>query len=264
MIGLGSYAFFWQSSNLNPHPITLVQILEHTRSAGIDLFQICDYEQITSMSPSELDGLSNTAKALGIDLELGTRGTSPSHLGQYLEIAKRLDAKLIRSMVQTTASEYSLDKTVNELRELIKEFELADVVLALETYEQIATEDLLTIVEKVGSQNLGICLDVANVVARLENPKTCAEQASSKTLNLHVKDFAFSRQDGWVGFTFAGAGLGDGLLDYDHLVQTVKPNERNINQIIEHWVPWQGDIESTIALEKNWTAQSIDYLRSRN
>ena len=59
--------------------------------------------------------------------------------------------------------------------------------------------------------------------------------------NLHVKDFAFTRQDGWVGFTYAGAPLGEGLLDYDHMRRAVRPDERGINQIIEHWLPWQGD-----------------------
>jgi 3-oxoisoapionate decarboxylase len=81
--------------------------------------------------------------------------------------------------------------------------------------------------------------------------------------NLHVKDFAFSRKDGWVGFTFAGSPLGEGLLDYDFMIETVRPDQRNINQIIEHWLPWQGDSASTIETEDQWTLHNLHYLRSR-
>jgi L-ribulose-5-phosphate 3-epimerase UlaE len=58
--------------------------------------------------------------------------------------------------------------------------------------------------------------------------------------NIHVKDFAFSRRDGWVGFTFAGCPLGEGLLDYRHLITTTRARERGLSEIIEHWLPLAG------------------------
>ncbi len=81
--------------------------------------------------------------------------------------------------------------------------------------------------------------------------------------NLHVKDFSFTRKDGWVGFTLAGCPLGEGLLDYDAMIETVRPDERSINQIIEHWLPWQGDSATTIDLEDQWNRHNLDYLRSK-
>ena len=56
-----------------------------------------------------------------------------------------------------------------------------------------------------------------------------------------------------MGFTFAGCRLGEGLLDYDGMIRTVRPDERGINQIIEHWLPWQGDSATTITLEDQRT-----------
>nr|BFF24635.1 hypothetical protein GCM10025732_26000 [Glycomyces mayteni] len=44
------------------------------------------------------------------------------------------------------------------------------MTLALETYEQVATEKLVELVSAAGSPNIGVCLDPANVVARLEHP----------------------------------------------------------------------------------------------
>jgi hypothetical protein len=42
-----------------------------------------------------------------------------------------------------------------------------------------------------------------------------------------------------------------------------QPKERNINQIVEHWLPWQDSEAKTIRLENQWTQQSIDFLRSK-
>ena len=51
-------------------------------------------------------------------------------------------------------------------------------------------------------------------------PSSAARRSSQ---NVHVKDFAFARQDGWVGFTYCGAPMGAGLHDYPHLLETVRP-----------------------------------------
>ena len=83
------------------------------------------------------------------------------------------------------------------------------------------TADLVALVERVGSERLGICLDPANAVAGLELPQDVVERCAPLTRNIHVKDFAFARQDGWVGFTYGGAPLGEGLHDYPRLLATV-------------------------------------------
>jgi len=42
----------------------------------------------------------------------------------------------------------------------------------------------------------------------------------------------------------------------------VRPDERGINQIIEHWLVWQGDSATTCALEDEWTLHNLDVLRA--
>jgi hypothetical protein len=55
--------------------------------------------------------------------------------------------------------------------------------------------------------------------------------------------------------------MGDGLHDYRHLLDTVQPQARGINEIVEHWLPWQGDPETTVQAEIAWTSTTLDYLR---
>lgn len=264
MIGLGSYAFFWQQSEKNTAPLSLEGAFAATAELGVQLFQICDYEPLLKMNEAELQHAAQAAKHLGLAIELGTKGVEPEHLDRFLKLANIFEAKLVRSMVYSPTSQPTLAEAANYLRAAMPAFEAAGVTLALETYEQIATADLVALVQSIGSDYLGICLDPANVVARFESPKDCVETAAQLVKNVHVKDFAFARQDGWVGFTYSGARMGEGAHDYMHLLQTVKPRQREINEIVEHWLPWQGSIEATINLEKSWTNRAIEYLRSTN
>lgn len=262
MIGLGTYAYFWQHSDRAPEPLSLIGAFEDTRAQGVELFQICDYAPLEQMTDAELRDAAAAARDLGLTIELGTKGIDPPHLALFLELAAVFDARLVRSMLYGPDSRPSLDQAESWLRDSIRSYESAGVTLVLETYEQVPTADLLAVIDRVGSPNLGICLDPANVVAQLENPKTCVEQAAALTKNIHVKDFAFARQPGWVGFTYSGAALGTGLHDYAHLLATVQPRERGINEIVEHWLPWQDDAATTIRTEREWTRTALEHLRS--
>lgn len=262
MIGLGSYAYFWQQSDRVAEPLSLTDVLRDARAQGVGLFQICDYAPLLGMSAAEIADAAAVARDLDLAIELGTKGIAPGHLETFLRLADAFGARLVRSMLFAPGSRPSLEQAERMLRTALPAYQNAGVTLALETYEQVATEDLVALVESIGSDHLGVCLDPANVVARLETPRSVVEQCAPVTVNIHVKDFAFARQDGWVGFTYSGAPMGIGLHDYPHLLRTVRPGARGINQIVEHWLPWQGDAPTTIRTERDWTRTTLEYLRS--
>jgi sugar phosphate isomerase/epimerase len=262
-IGLSSYAFFWQLSDKVSKPLSIHEALERTAALGVDLFQICDYAPLETMADDELRDVRSTADSLGISLELGTKGIRPEHLRKFLHIARILGAPLLRTMFNIPGHSPTADEAVEIFTEVLPEFKAAGVRIALETYEQVPTSRILEVVERVGSLYLGVCSDPANTVAALESPREVIDAVAPHVLNMHIKDFAFSRKEGWVGFTYSGAPLGEGLLDYDYMVEKLQPKERNINQIIEHWLPWQDSEDETIRLENQWTKQSLDFLRSK-
>lgn len=262
MIGLGSYAFFWRQSDRVDEPLSLRGAFEATRELDVELFQICDYGPLESMGDAEIRDAAASARDLGLTVELGTKGIQPAHLSRFLELAALFDAALVRSMLYGPDSRPTLPEAEGRLRDVLPAYEASGVTLALETYEQVPTADLVRIVETIGSAQLGICLDPGNVVARLERPRECVEATAGYVVAVHAKDFAFARQDGWVGFTYSGAPMGTGLHDYPHLRETVRPAERGINEVVEHWLPWQGDAETTIRAERDWTRTAVEYLRS--
>ncbi|KAA9108137.1 sugar phosphate isomerase/epimerase family protein [Microbacterium rhizomatis] len=267
MIGLGTYAFFWQHSDRVDEPLSLRGAFEATRALEVDLFQICDFAPLEAMSDTALRDAAATARDLNITIELGTKGIEPARLTRFLELAEIFGAHVVRSMLYGPHSRPTLAEAEQRLRDALPAYQASGVTLALETYEQVATTDLVALIEAVGSDHLGLCLDPANVVARLELPRDCVEATAPYVANVHVKDFAFARQPGWVGFTYGGARMGEGLHDYPHLLRTVRPRERGateppVNEVVEHWLSWQGDAQTTVRIERDWTRTTLDYLRS--
>jgi len=261
LIGLSTYAFFWQWQSSSPRPLTLAEMVTRTAGWGVRRLQVCDYPTIETYDDEQLAGLRGHAAAAGVELELGTRGVEPDHLGRYLQIAQRLGVTLVRSMINSTRTRPSPTEAGAMLGEVLPAYEAAGVTIALETYEQVPVQTLVELVEAAGSSALGICLDPANSVAALEHPADTIARTAPHVRNVHVKDFAFTRQDGWVGFNLTGCPMGEGLLPFTDLLEQVRPVERDISLIVEHWLPWQGDSATTTATEDQWTHHTLDHLR---
>jgi len=262
-IGLSTYAFFWRSSAAASRPFGLREMLDETAGLGAGVFQICDYPAIESMTVAELRAVREHAADLGITLELGTRGIAPEHLERYRELAGALDVRFVRSMLRTSDHQPSPAESVALLRAELPRYRDQGLTLGLETYEQVATRDLVDVVRAVASPQLGVCLDPGNCVARLETPDYVIAEVAPYVVNMHVKDFAFTRAEGWVGFSLTGCPLGEGLLDYDGMIRAVRPGERGISQVVEHWLPRADSIEETCRTEQEWTRHSVEFLLGR-
>lgn len=261
-IGLSTYAFTWRGSQRMASPMTLVDMMDETVALGGSVFQICDYPAIEAYSDTELTDLADHAAQHNLTLELGTRGIGPTKLALYLDIAARLDVRLLRSMFNDAETQPSPAQAEAWLRAFIPRLEHQRVTLALETYEQVPVDTLVATVAALDTPHVGICLDPGNCVAALEMPDSVIDRTAPHVANLHIKDFKFTRADGWVGFRLLGCPLGEGLLDLDGMLARVAPQERGINCIVEHWLDWQNDAGTTAATEAAWTRQSMEILRS--
>ncbi|SFF32792.1 sugar phosphate isomerase/epimerase family protein [Curtobacterium sp. YR515] len=272
LLGLSTYAYFWRMSDRVPDPMSLDDAMRDAAAHdGVDLFQICDHLPLDTASDDRLAAIRALADELGLALEVGTRGTAPEHLARYLHVAQALGATLVRSMWTSGDDQPDALETERRLRRALPAYEAAGVTLALETYEVVATEDLVAVVRAVGSDHLGICLDPANTVARLEHPADVVTAAAPYTRNWHVKDSGFTRSPGWVGFQYTGVRTGTGLLDYDAVRAAIDPDARGINRVIEFWLPWQDETlgstgdpaQTTTRIEAAWTEHTIEYIRSK-
>ena len=281
-IGIGTYSLFWELPERNPEPLSIAGMIDRASQLGCEVFQICDDPRIEELDGPGLRELRERAELLGLELELGTRTIGREHLARYLDIAAALGASTLRSMIQAQEVASGAEAAVTELRATLPRLESAGVTLALETYEQVSTAALLEVITQLDSPLVGVCLDPANCVSALEHPKQVVESCASRTVNLHVKDFAFTRREGWVGFTYSGAPLGEGLLDLDHELSAIygagtpgagkrsastggaaaRHERRSPSAIVEHWLPWQGDLQTTVSTERAWTDRTLATLRT--
>jgi len=276
LLGLSTYAYFWRMSDRVPSPMSLDDALRDAASHdGVDLFQICDHLPLDTATDERLASIRSLAADLGLTLEVGTRGTRPEHLARYLHVAQQLGATLVRSMWTSGDDQPDAAETERRLRQALPAYERAGVTLALETYEVVATADLVAVVRAIGSDRLGVCLDPANTVARLEHPGDVVAMTAPHVVNWHVKDSAFTRSPGWVGFQYTGVRTGTGILDYTAVRAAVEPDRRGINRVIEFWLPWQDEhagaeplsgeppAQTTTRIEAAWTEHTIEYIRSK-
>jgi sugar phosphate isomerase/epimerase len=262
-IGLSTYAYFWRGSDQVASPMSIDAMLADAHRLGAGVFQICDHPPIADADPAELTRIRTQAESLGIELELGTRGTDPAHLRRFVAIASTLGATVLRSMWTSGDDRPDAAETIRRLREIQPELEDAGIVLALETYEQVSSTQLVEVVQTLTSASIGICLDPANTVANLELPQDVTARCAPYVVDWHVKDFDFGRNSGWVGFVYTGTALGGGRLEYDAMHALLQPERRGINQIIEFWLPWQENADATVALEAEWTESAMDFLQKR-
>lgn len=263
-LGLSTYAFSWRMHPDNPDPFTVSDVLRAAASLGVRLVQVCDQPALDAGDPAFVKQLAHEANVLGLELELGTKGVEADHLFRFLDLAITTGSRFVRSMLSSPRGTTTSLEAISSLARVLPAYEQAGVTLGMETYEQFSTDQLVAVVEAVGSPALGICLDPGNSVARLEHPSDVIAKAAPYVVNLHVKDFAFSRKEGMIGFTLAGTPLGTGLLDYDYMVTELEAQGRKVNQIVEHWLTRQETLARTCELEEIWVRDAVTYLNARH
>lgn len=236
-------------------------LVERAHELGLRRVQIADNIPLDELPAAELAQLEARANALEVAVEVGTRGIGPSHLLSYLALAQRFRSKVLRVVVDTATHHPSPDEVVGIVRGVIPAFEKANVTLAIENHDRFSAVSIARMIEKIGSKHCGVCLDTVNSFGALEGPAHVVATLGPLCVNLHVKEFTVVRASHSMGFTVEGRPAGQGMLNVPWLLEQLHKMGRDPNAIIELWTPPQANIDATVALEDDWTVQSVKYLR---
>lgn len=265
-IGISSWTYPWGigvPGYARPAvPLDAFGLLDRASTLGVGVVQIADNLPVDALPSADLGRLAAAAAHAGITLELGTRGVEPPHLERYLELARCLGARLVRTLTHARGSTPDLSRAEGWLRETLPAYERAGITLALENYEEHRTEELASLVCRIGSPFFGLCLDTVNSLGALEVPAGVVRRLAPFAVNLHVKDFDIVRVPSMMGYMVLGRPAGKGRLDIPWLVDEVRRHGRNPSVILEQWPPFADTLEGTIAIEAEWAEQSIRYLQS--
>ena len=264
-LGVSTWAFPWAIGvpGYPPaRPMDGIAFLRRAADLGVRVVQIGDNLPLDRLPPDARQALLAEATRLGLALEVGTRGIAPAHLRRYLELAQMCGSPLLRVVIDTAEHHPDPNEIVATLGALLPDFAAADVVLGIENHDRFKAAALRTIVERLDSPHVGICLDTTNSFGAEEGPELVAEVLGPYVVNLHIKDFTIRRAAHGLGFVIAGAPAGQGMLDIPKLLRMVQAHGRDMNAILEQWPAPETTLDATIAKEAAGATQGIAYLRT--
>ena len=262
-LGLGSYAYRWSighKDRVPSKPLDCLELLDITSKLGLGVLQIADNMPVHNITNQTLDNLSESAKSRGIDLEIGLQSFSPETTKEYLQIAERLDAKILRIALDGNDVQTSDDNIAREFKNILPIAEKIKCKLAIENHFAFPSTRMANIIKLVDHDYLGACLDVANSICAGEWPDETIDCLADHTINLHIKDYHFKLDPYGVGFCIEGAPMGDGLTNIQSLLS--KFIDKEISVLYEHWLPWPGNFKDAKKNEDKWTAKGASYLTS--
>lgn len=264
-VGLSSYTYPWavgMPDAPSPRPLTHDDLLERAVELGVPVVQIADNLPLATLTRHELRRLRDRADERGLNLEVGTRGLAAATVEDHLDIAVTLGSPLLRMVVDQGGHEPTPAEIVALLRPHADAFRRAGVTLAIENHDRLPSSVLAAVVEELGTDWVGICLDTVNSLGALEGPAVVIATLGPYAVNLHVKDVTVERANSSLGFDVRGCPVGAGRLDLDLLLDAV-PVDRPLTAVIELWTPRQATVAETVALERRWAEQSVHHLTGR-
>jgi sugar phosphate isomerase/epimerase len=241
-IRLGVDTLCWHL-RLETGSVSPSEVLEEAADVGAEIVQV-NLHHVRELELEELEALAERGHALGLELLAsgdflgrGREGDEPSvGIGRteaWLERARALGSPLLRVVSGFYRADLAGRPDLIEaersyvcavLRGAAPAAEGAGVVLLLENHSDFTESEYEAIVAEVGSERVGVFLDLINPVAALENPVAVVERLAPLAHAGHVKDYVFRSlptDDGYhrrgfeVLYRYPGEGVADlpGLLD---------------------------------------------------
>lgn len=264
-LGISSYTYTWAvgiPGSMPQDPLSICGLLEKAYSSGIKLVQIADNLPVEKLTEDELELLFDYSFEKGISLEMGARGLTPEHTMESLLVAQIIQSPILRMVIDSAGYEPSITTIKSIITDLLPEFSSRKIKLAIENHDRLKAREFAEIINSIGSEWVGICLDSVNSMGAGEGFETVSDILIPYTLNLHIKDFTIRRVSHKMGIIIEGAPAGRGLLNIPDLLIRTSQNGLCQSAILELWTPPEQAIEATIKKEAKWAEESIEYLKT--
>ena len=265
MLGISSFSYGWSvgvPGSIPQKPLNVLDLLDRAQKYGVKLVQIGDNLPLHTLSNSILQEFEDRSSKLGIKIEVGTRGLKPDILKKYLSLATRFKSQILRIVIDMPDYKPSENEIITILKDFAPGYKKYGVTLAIENHDRLTVKVLANIIQSVGSEHIGICLDTVNSFGASEGTETVVATLGPLTVNLHVKDYVIERAYHKMGFTVSGTPAGRGMLNIPWILEKLQSFNRQPNAILELWTPPEKEITDTLVKEEMWVKESIDYLRT--
>jgi sugar phosphate isomerase/epimerase len=242
-VGIDSYCFHrflgevYPMQEAAPRPHTMDSVLERARELGCDGISLesCFFPEF---SESYLSGLRRKLDDLGFDrvyawghpdgLEAGGSEKAKAEMLAHIEYARLIGAPVMRVvgsslMFRFAPHEPQLRILADWFREATEVAARHGIRLAVENHIDYNSDEILWLIEQVGSEYFGVNLDTANFLRVLDDPVEATRKLAKHVFATHVKDIRPVKGVGvreWYYFSCVAAG--EGLIEIDKIAQILK------------------------------------------
>ena len=198
LIGFCAYSLrfstgFWHGGGR----MTALELLDIARKIGADGVMF-DLPFVPEPLEENLKEVARRAREMGLFVEVETGGTDPEHLREAIDASVALGSSVLRTFVGGGLDRYRagfeawqmrLEEAGKNLREVEPYARKRGVKIAIENHGDVRTDELLRLVEGVGSEWIGVCLDTGNPLFLLEDPLAVAKQLAPLVFSTHIKAY---------------------------------------------------------------------------
>jgi 3-oxoisoapionate decarboxylase len=263
-LGISSYTYTWAigvPGSMPGKPMKAYDLIDKAFTGDLNLVQIADNLPLEKMTQSELQSLRQYASGKGVSIEMGGRGLTAVHTLKCLETAVTLGSPILRMVIDDQNFKPDLQSIISTLNDFVSELNSKKIKLAIENHDRLKAREFERIINGVGSDMVGICLDSVNSMGAGEGFETVSDILLPYTINLHVKDFTIARASHKMGLVIEGRPAGKGMLNIQDLLFKASQNGLCQSAVLELWTPPEQEIEATIIKEGKWASESIEYMK---
>ena len=203
-----------------------------------------DWSQIESHEAAALAKLKARVECDGLALELSVPASyleTPAAYNEMATTASVLGVKRVR-IALLYGRRYETFKTREEwttwrakwfatLPAMKAAIEAHPVLVGIENHKDFHAAELVELLQRVGSEKVGCCVDFGNNISLLEDPMDTIRTLAPYTVTTHLKDMAVKPTAD--GFELSEVPLGEGLLPLQAMIDELTRHRPDVDLCLE-------------------------------
>src|SRR5580765_1758888 len=228
-----SYSIHWKAARDGQPKVRFkdtIEFLEHCHELGAGGVQI----GVGSGDPDYPKKLRAKAEGYGMYFEgqasLPQQSSDVDRFDGEIHAAKEAGAEVVRTAMlggrryetfdSAEAFQQFAEKSWQSLTLAEPVLKKHRVRLAIENHKDRRVPEMLDMLKRISSEYVGVCVDVGNNIALLEEPLAVVEALAPFAFSTHLKDMAVQEYE--EGYLLSEVPLGEGFLDLKTMVAVLE------------------------------------------
>jgi sugar phosphate isomerase/epimerase len=232
-IGMHSYGFHWRAAkekHAGAKFSDALEFLEYAHQIGAGGVQVTIGAKETEYARRIKAKAAEYGMYFEAQFSLPANQSDVARFENDIRLAREAGATLFRTAC-LGGRRYETFKSAEEFREFREKswnsLALAEPILrhqrlrvAIENHKDWLVPEFLSILQRISSEWVGVCVDIGNNIALLEDAMEVVQALAPFAFSTHIKDMAV--QETSDGFLLSEVPLGDGFLDLKRMIEVLE------------------------------------------